>query len=242
MDQLRDRVGADATLIPAAAIEVVTYGTARERGLRITPAPDATGSATIRVTVTGVTTSVSDDFVLRVSPVPDAPVIGPIAILEITPNASTGPIPFTLADVDTSASALVVTAVSDNQLLLPNANIVLGGSGRDRTVTATPSADRSGFARITIAVSDGTTSLTRTFTVLVNTPPTIAPIPDTTVIEGRRSTTSRSRRGCRDAVRAQGDADVQLAHGRLRERLGSLDADAVAHGCTARSIIPALKP
>src|SRR5205807_3691744 len=50
---------------------------------------------------------------------------------------------------------------------IPNANIVFGGSGGNRTVTLTPAAGKSGTANITISVTDGTNSASRTFQVAV---------------------------------------------------------------------------
>jgi len=49
-----------------------------------------------------------------------------------------GEIPFTLGDVETAAAALTVTGASSSTGLVPNARIVFGGSGSNRTVTVTP--------------------------------------------------------------------------------------------------------
>jgi hypothetical protein len=48
----------------------------------------------------------------------------------------------------------VLTATSDNQTLIPDANITLGGSGNDRTITLTPAADETGTVQITVTVTD----------------------------------------------------------------------------------------
>lgn len=65
---------------------------------------------------------------------------------------------FTIADAQTHASQLIVTAESSNPGLLPVQNIVLGGSGTNRTLKATPVADMVGSVTITVRVSDGTRS------------------------------------------------------------------------------------
>jgi hypothetical protein len=52
-------------------------------------------------------------------------------------------------------------------VLVPDANIVLGGSGASRTVTVTPASNQSGSATITLTVSDGTASSTDTFVLTV---------------------------------------------------------------------------
>jgi autotransporter-associated beta strand protein/YVTN family beta-propeller protein len=78
-----------------------------------------------------------------------------------------GPLGFTVGDDLTPAAALVVTAVSSNQSLLPDANIVLGGSGAARTLTATPLPGTAGTAIITVTVSDGFQAATFAFTLTV---------------------------------------------------------------------------
>jgi autotransporter-associated beta strand protein len=56
---------------------------------------------------------------------------------------------------------------SSNTTLVPNANIVFGGSGANRTVTVTPAAHQSGTTTITLTTSNGTQSATDTFTLTV---------------------------------------------------------------------------
>src|SRR5258708_11686429 len=65
------------------------------------------------------------------------------------------PIDFTVGDVETPAASLTVSGGSSNQTLMPDANIVLGGTGANRTVTLTPAAGQTGTATITLTVSDG---------------------------------------------------------------------------------------
>jgi formylglycine-generating enzyme required for sulfatase activity len=52
--------------------------------------------------------------------------------------------------------------------LVPNANIVFGGSGANRTVTVTPASSQTGTATITVTVSDGSLSASDTFLLTVN--------------------------------------------------------------------------
>ena len=72
-------------------------------------------------------------------------------------------------------------------MIVPNANIVFGGSGASRTVTVTPAANRNGGpVVITVTVSDGTFSSSDTFNLTVtpvNDAPTIDPIANQTVNE-----------------------------------------------------------
>ena len=61
----------------------------------------------------------------------------------------------TVGDVDNPAANLTLSAVSSNTTLVPNANVVFGGSGEDRTATITPAMNRKGETTITLTVSDG---------------------------------------------------------------------------------------
>lgn len=100
---------------------------------------------------------------------------------------STSTVNFTVSDPDTSASTLNVSAASSNQSLLPNANLTPGGSGGTRSLVVRPAADQSGSANVTVSVSDGQLSASRTFSVTVspvNDAPTIANVADRTVTQG----------------------------------------------------------
>ncbi|HXF11270.1 MAG TPA: hypothetical protein VN625_10845, partial [Desulfuromonadaceae bacterium] len=94
--------------------------------------------------------------------------ISAIADQNISPGNSTGPLGFSFGDLGTTAGAsLAVSATSSNQALVPNGNVVLGGSGTNRTVTVTPVAGQAGSSLITISTTDGTWTNTRSFNVLV---------------------------------------------------------------------------
>jgi hypothetical protein len=96
------------------------------------------------------------------------PEISPIVDQMIDEDTATAAIPFTVSDLETAATALTVTAISDNQTLLPNNKIVIGGSGAERTVTATPVVNKSGVANITLTVSDGLHDVSQSFFLTVN--------------------------------------------------------------------------
>ena len=110
-----------------------------------------------------------------------------------------------MADAETAAGSLTVTGTSSNQALVPNANIVFGGSGASRTVTVTPAANQNGTATITVTVSDGALSASDTFLLTVtavNDAPTISNITDRTINEDASTgavaftiVTARRRRG-----------------------------------------------
>ncbi len=78
------------------------------------------------------------------------------AIGDPTDPGKTAGIDFTLADPDTPAANLTVTATSSNQTVVPNGNLVFTGSGANRNLKITPAG--AGFAVISVTVSDGTST------------------------------------------------------------------------------------
>jgi VCBS repeat-containing protein len=91
---------------------------------------------------------------ITVTAVNDAPTIADITDKTTNEDTATAAIPFTIGDAETTAADLAVSGSSSNTTLVPNANIVFGGSGASRTVTITPAANQSGTATITVTVCD----------------------------------------------------------------------------------------
>jgi uncharacterized delta-60 repeat protein len=165
---------------------MVFSGSGANRNLVITPLPNQHGTTVITVTVSdgGLTASVT--FTLTVNPVNDAPTIANITDKSTPEGTPTLAIPFTVGDIDTDLANLTVTASSGNTTLVPNANIVLSGTGANRQLVITPAPLQNGTALITVTVSDGALTATDTFTLTVtpvNDPPTIADIADQTTAE-----------------------------------------------------------
>lgn len=158
----------DSTLIPLTGITL--SGTGANRTVTVRPAAGRSGSARVTITVTGGTLSANDSFTVTVNPVNDPPTISDIPDQTVNVNQAAGPLTFTVGDPDTAAGQLEVTKGSDNQTLVPDANIVLGGTAASRTVTVTPATDRSGQARITLTVSDGLAVARDTFLLTVRPP------------------------------------------------------------------------
>ncbi|MBW4512020.1 MAG: DUF4347 domain-containing protein [Scytonematopsis contorta HA4267-MV1] len=90
-----------------------------------------------------------------------------IPIQLINEDQSTNPIRFTIQDFETAADNLIINPTSDNTSLIPNANIVVEGTGQVRIVTVTPTANENGNAKISLNVSDGTNTTTYTFDIRV---------------------------------------------------------------------------
>jgi cytochrome c peroxidase len=154
------------TLVPNA--NIVFGGSGADRTLTITPAANLSGSATITVTVSDGLASTTDTFLLNVLSVNDLPTITPLSNQTIDEDTSTAALAFTVGDVETPVANLQLSGSSNNPTLVPNANIVFGGSGANRTVTVVPALNQSGVAIITVSVSDGTDSADSTFVLTVN--------------------------------------------------------------------------
>jgi hypothetical protein len=81
---------------------------------------------------------------------------------------------------DTTLINATATATSNNQTLVPDANVIVTGTGSSiRTLQITPTANLSGTATITVNVNDGTLNMTDSFVLTVNPvndAPTLAPI------------------------------------------------------------------
>ena len=146
-------------------------------------------SVNISVTCGRGSTTATVNATVNVNWVNDIPVISTIADRTINEDTSTGAIAFTVADEETAAGSLAVTATSSNTSVIPNNNLVLGGSGADRTITVTPTANAHGSATITIKVTDAHgKSAQRTFTLTVNPvndAPTISAIAGITIDENQ---------------------------------------------------------
>ena len=77
------------------------------------------------------------------------------------------PIWFTVGDAETIASNLTVTVSSSNQQLVPNTNCAVNISGVQRVLTVSPVSTQWGSTVISVAVSDGTFSVTNSFNYFV---------------------------------------------------------------------------
>jgi Ca2+-binding RTX toxin-like protein len=75
----------------------------------------------------------------------------------------------TVGDLESSASLLTLRATSSNTTLVPTGAITFGGSGANRTVDIIGSSLYSGSATITITVSDGQLTATRTIQFIKGT-------------------------------------------------------------------------
>ena len=105
----------------------------------------------------------------------------PIEDQVIDEHHTMGPVTFLINNVGVTNLNVTLTGSSDNKALIPDQNITFGGSGGTRTITIVPAdnyPNDHGTATITVTVSDGTTTLKRSFLLtvnFVNEAPTVTP-------------------------------------------------------------------
>jgi len=171
------------SLIPVS--NIVFGGSGASRTVKLTPAPNAYGTANIRVRVNdpdGGTNSVL--FSVTVNAVNDPPTITAIANQTLNEDTSSAAIAFTIGDVETPAASLTLVGTCSTNLI-PVSGIVFGGSGANRTVKLTPAPNRFGTANVRVRVNDadgGTNSVLFAVTVnSVNDAPSITAIASQTI-------------------------------------------------------------
>ncbi len=165
--------GAGGTIGPSGAVLVAEGG---NQTFTISPGP---GYAISAVTVDGAGigtpathtfSGVSGNHTISATFVPTGntpPTCLIVPDQTLAPNSSTAALSFTIGDAATPAGNLTVSAQSSNPALVPAAGIILGGTGANRTVKITPSANATGSATVTLTVGDGELSTTSAFTVTV---------------------------------------------------------------------------
>jgi len=157
----------NTTLLPAANITI--GGTAPNCTVSMTPAADQSGTTTVTLTVTDGTLTAQDTFVLTVNAVNDAPVISDVLDQSTNEDTPKNNVAFTISDVDSTLTCTgSVSKGSSNTTLLPAANITIGGTAPNCTVSMTPAADQSGTTTVTLTVTDGTLTVQDTFVLTVN--------------------------------------------------------------------------
>lgn len=107
------------------------------------------------------------------------PTISDVTNRTINQNTDTGAIAFTIGDVHTPATELAMSATSSNTTLLPAENLTFGGSGANRSVTATPVPGQAGSTTVTLTVTDADGGRkSDAFLLTVNALPVISPLGD----------------------------------------------------------------
>ncbi|MDZ7790183.1 MAG: cadherin domain-containing protein [Xanthomonadales bacterium] len=165
-------------------------GSGTNRTLQITPAQDQNGSAMITMEVSDGSLTTQEVFELTVNAVNDLPTATPAINTFNTTVDEDDPVPafsFTVDDVESGGAGVTVTASSDNQTLVPNANLtVADNGGGNRALDVTLAADENGSANITVTLDDGTDTVDDSFTLTVaaqNDPPAVSLDQNSTTID-----------------------------------------------------------
>ena len=113
----------------------------------------------------------ANTFTLQFSYFDHGPSVGFIGRQVTSAGSVLGPIPVTVTSIDVPLSQVTVTATSDNQKLIPDANLVLQSTGLGTyNLTIFPMGTSSDTANITITANDGTKTATTVFQVFVQAP------------------------------------------------------------------------
>ncbi|HVY70149.1 MAG TPA: Ig-like domain-containing protein, partial [Verrucomicrobiae bacterium] len=147
---------------------VVFGGGGSNRFVTITPGPNLPGVSRITISVKDPQGGVAEtSFNVSITSENTAPEISHILDAVVNEDASTGEIPFLVADQKTPAGELLVTGHAGNTSLVPDAGFVFGGSGISRTLRIIPATNQFGSSTITIGVSDGQITTFTNFTLTV---------------------------------------------------------------------------
>jgi hypothetical protein len=119
----------------------------------VVPVANKSGVVTITLTVSDGSDTGTSSFDLTVNPINDPPTISDITDQSIIGNHALSDFGFTVTDPD--GDTVTVTGASSNDSLVPDASVVVGGSGQNRTVTVTPVLNESGTTTITLSADDG---------------------------------------------------------------------------------------
>jgi len=114
------------------------------------------------------------------------PTISGISNIVTAQDVPAGPIGFIVADAETAASSLILSASSSNTNLIDSAHIIFGGSGGSRNFVLIPLTNQYGSCTISLTVSDGMATAYTSFTFTVNQvnhPAVLSGIPDFTILE-----------------------------------------------------------
>ena len=155
-------------------------------------------------TANGGINTVSESFLVTVTPINQSPTINPIAnpapIFENPPRRQTVSLTGISAGLGDTGQTMTVSAVSSNPALIPNPRVNYTTPSTTGTLTYQPVPNASGTATITVTVKDnggtangGINTFAQIFTVTVtavNQPPTINAIPSVSIVE------NRARRPC----------------------------------------------
>ena len=122
--------------------------------IRIIPATNQFGTATITIIASDGTTSASRSFAVTVDPVNQPPTISDIPSQAILVSTTVS-IPFSVGDAETPATNLVVSATLSDTSLLSIVSLDMEPNGVDRVLKIASTGCLGGTAQVTVTVADG---------------------------------------------------------------------------------------
>jgi hypothetical protein len=84
-----------------------------------------------------------------------APRVGALSDQVVNQDTTLGPLPIAITAGAGHSADLTVTAMAADGTLVPPDNLVVSGTGADRTLTLTPAPDQTGTTQVTLTVQDG---------------------------------------------------------------------------------------
>ncbi|MFM7815702.1 MAG: PKD domain-containing protein, partial [Verrucomicrobiota bacterium] len=109
------------------------------------------------------------EFVVVVADVNDPPTLQVTSALVVPVRKGIADVPVTVSDPE-GVDDLVLSAVSGDPLILPDDRLVVGGSGRNRTLSILPTAGGGGRVTVTLTVRDASLSASAPVTVTLLAP------------------------------------------------------------------------
>jgi hypothetical protein len=166
---------------------VLVIGTSSSRTVRVTPATNQNGTATITLTVrdpNGLTAV--DTFVVTVLPVNDAPVLSAVENGMVDEDGEFRAL-VTIGDAENAAGELGLTVTAENGVLVPASRISISATNAERTIVIRPATNEFGSSLIQLVLTDtNNVSVTNRFTLTVNPvndAPTLAALADLLFVE-----------------------------------------------------------
>jgi VCBS repeat-containing protein len=161
----------DSSTLTAAVVTGPGHGTLTLNGdgsFTYTPATNYNGTDSFTYRVSdGTLQSDPATVTITVNAVNDAPTVAVAGGGTCGRDDHSGTINLAVADVESQATGLTLSAASSNPALVPTGNIIFAGNGAARTMTVSAVDGRSGTAILTVTVSDGQASGTVPVTVTV---------------------------------------------------------------------------
>lgn len=151
------------------------------------------GRYVLQVTHKGTLQQGPQEFSIFATGISRNPLVSTLPNTSVCVGTTVTPLSFSVTDDE--LASVTLTTRSSNTALVASANVVLGGSGANRTLTVTPTTAQTGTALITVVVTNnaGQTAATG-FTLTVNPLPTvsIAANPSLTISTGQTATLTAS--------------------------------------------------